>query len=133
MSWTCPKCERELKNENQRHYCAKVSLDSLFKGRPAELTLVFDKLLAEVAEWDNIVISTTPNCIVFVHNKTFLVIRPMKAALDVKFYSAEKLEGKPIVKSTLSNGKFEDHIRLSATDELTPLVFAYINQSYRLL
>ena len=56
MSWTCPKCERELLNEHQQqHYCAKVSLDSLFDGaKRAELILVFDKILAEVADWDDV-------------------------------------------------------------------------------
>jgi hypothetical protein len=50
MSWTCPKCERELPWPDYRHYCARVSLDSLFDGRPAEMILVFDKILAEVAD-----------------------------------------------------------------------------------
>lgn len=50
MSWICPKCERELPKPEQRHYCARVSLDSLFLDRPPELVLVFDKLLAEVAD-----------------------------------------------------------------------------------
>ena len=87
MSWVCPKCERELLKENQTHYCARVSIDSLFKGKPDELVLVFDKILAEVADWQDVLVSTTPNCIVFVHRKTFLVIRPMQKVLDVKFYS----------------------------------------------
>jgi hypothetical protein len=52
MSWICPKCERELPKPEQRHYCARVSLDSLFLGQPPELVLVFDKLLAEVADWE---------------------------------------------------------------------------------
>ncbi|HTH82168.1 MAG TPA: DUF5655 domain-containing protein, partial [Mucilaginibacter sp.] len=88
MTWVCPKCERELKNETQTHYCAKVNLDSLFEGKSAELILTFDKLLLLIADWDDVAISTTPNCVVFVHRQTFLVIKPMKSALDIKFYSA---------------------------------------------
>ncbi|NNU33152.1 hypothetical protein HK413_01320 [Mucilaginibacter sp. S1162] len=78
MSWTCPKCDRELPRPQQRHYCARVSVDSLFDGRPAELVLVFDKILAEVADWDGVLVGTTPNCIVFTRRWVFLVIRPMK-------------------------------------------------------
>ena len=33
MSWTCPKCDRELPWPEYRNYCARVSLDSLFEGR----------------------------------------------------------------------------------------------------
>jgi hypothetical protein len=76
MSWTCPKCERELVDERQMHYCAKVSLDSLFEGKAPGLLPVFDKLLAEVADWENVTISTTPNCIVFAHRKVFFCDTP---------------------------------------------------------
>jgi hypothetical protein len=133
MSWVCPKCERELLKENQTHYCARVSIDSLFKGKPDELVLVFDKLLAEVANWKDVIVSTTPNCVVFVHRKTFLVIRPMQKVLDVKFYSHTAQTGHPIIDSALYAGKYANNIRIKATDELTQQVFKFIYQSYVLL
>jgi hypothetical protein len=133
MSWVCPKCEREFPKEGQTHYCARVSIDSLFKGRPDELVLVFDKILAEVADWTGVLVSTTPNCIVFVHRKTFLVIRPMQKVLDVKFYSEIALSGYPIINSVLYAGKYANNIRLNALDELTPRVFKLIRQSYQML
>ena|ERR1700722_17154809 len=133
MSWVCPKCERELLKENQTHYCARISIDSLFDGKPAELVLVFDKILAEVADWSDVLVSTTPNCIVFVHRKTFLVIRPMQKVLDVKFYSENAQTGHPIVQSTLYSGKYTSNVRLKTLDDLTPQVFKFIHQSYQLL
>ena len=133
MSWVCPNCERELLKENQTHYCARVSIDSLFKGKPDELVLVFDKLLAEVADWKDVIVSTTPNCIVFVHRKTFLVIRPMQKVLDIKFYSLTAQNGYPIINSTLYAGKYASNIRIKTTDELTPQLFKFIYQSYLLL
>jgi len=133
MSWTCPKCERELKSPNQIHYCAKVSIDSLFEGKDKELILVFDKILAEVAGWDGVLVSATPHCIVFVHRYTFLVIRPMKKYLDIKFYSETMLHGNLVIKSTGSEGKFENHILVATLDEVTPQVFSYLNRSWLLL
>jgi len=133
MSWVCPKCERELVKENQTHYCARVSIDSLFEGKPAEMVLVFDKLLAEVADWTDVIISTTPHCIVFVHRKTFLVIRPMQKVLDVKFYSMTAQTGHPVINSTLYAGKYASNVRLKNMDELTQQVFKMIYQSYELL
>jgi hypothetical protein len=133
MSWTCPKCDRELLRENYPHYCIKVSLDTLFEGTDAELILVFDKILAEVADWNGVIISTSKNCIVFVHRQTFLVIRPMKKMLDVKFYSAELLHDGLFSKSVFYSGKYEHHVRLSKTEQLTPALFNYMLQSYRLL
>jgi len=133
MSWICPKCERELLKENQTHYCARISVDSLFTGKPAELVLVFDKILAEVADWEDVLVSTTPNCIVFVHRKTFLVIRPMQKVLDVKFYSDVAYTGRPVLNSILYKGKYANNVRIATLDELTPQLFKLIHQSYQLL
>jgi hypothetical protein len=133
MSWICPKCERELPKPEQRHYCARVSLDSLFLGRPTELVLVFDKLLAEVANWDGVLVGTTPNCIVFTRRLTFLVIRPLKKELDLKFYSSVAHPEKPVLKSIASGNKFENHIRIALLDDLRPALFNYLRESYRLL
>jgi hypothetical protein len=133
MSWICPKCERELPKPEQRHYCARVSLDSLFLGRPAELVLVFDKLLAEVADWEGVLVGITPNCIVFTRRLTFLVIRPMKKELDIKFYSKVPHPERPVIKSIASGNKFENHIRIALLDDLRPALFNYLRESYQLL
>ncbi|MCD8739088.1 DUF5655 domain-containing protein [Mucilaginibacter roseus] len=132
MSWTCPKCDRELPWADYRHYCARVSLDSLFEGRPAELVLVFDKILAEVADWPNVLIGVTPNCIVFTRRMGFLIIRPMKKELDLKFYSKVPHSEKPVTKSVAAGKKFANHIRVSHLDDIRPGLFVYIRESYEL-
>lgn len=131
--WTCPKCERELKNPNQWHNCVKVSIDTLFEGKADELVFVFDKLLSEIIDWENVAVSATKNCIVFVHNQTFLIIRPMKKELDLKFYSISIQEDETILKSIPYSGKFENHIRVSTLEDLTPHVYGFIKQSFKLL
>ena len=133
MSWTCPKCERELVNEKQRHYCAKIGLDTLFAGRSPELILVFDKILAEVADWEDVLVSTSPNCIVFVHKQTFFVIRPMQKQLDLKFYSATRLEGPMIVKSVAHAGRYVNNVRVALLNDLNMQLFALVKNSYILL
>ena len=133
MSWTCPICERELLKVNQLHYCIKVSLDSLFAGRSPELILVFDKILAEVADWDDVLVNTSKNCIVFVHKQTFFVIRPMQKELDLKFYSATRLEGPMIFKSTQHARRFENNIRVAVLTDLNRQLFGLIRDSYVLL
>ena len=131
--WTCPKCERDLKNPNQWHNCVKVSIDSLFEGKAAELVLVFDRLLSEIIDWEDVAVSATQNCIVFVHHQTFLIIRPMKKQLDLKFCSKEAQDEFPILKSIFYSGKYENHIRISSLSELSTLVYSHIKQSYKLL
>jgi hypothetical protein len=133
VSWICPICERELKKPNQIHYCIKVSVDDLLKDQSEELVLAFDKLLAEIADWDSVTVSCSKNCIVFVHNQTFFLIRPMKGLLDLKFYSPKLLEDPIVAKSTFYSKKYENHIRLTSLDKLTPRVYALIKESYNLL
>jgi hypothetical protein len=133
MSWTCPKCERELPWPEYRHYCARVSLDTLFEGRSPELVLVFDKILAEVADWEGVLVGVTPNCIVFTRRVGFLIIRPMKKELDIKFYSAVAHPEKPVIKSVAAGKKFENHIRIAILEDIRPALFKYIRESYDLL
>ncbi|WP_025144256.1 DUF5655 domain-containing protein [Pedobacter jeongneungensis] len=132
MSWTCPNCDRELPWNNYRHHCQRVDLDSLFLGRSAELVLAFDKILAEVSGWPDVLIGVTPNCIVFTKKVGFLIIRPMKKELDIKFYSAVVHAEKPVIKSIPSGKKFENHIRISSAEEVRPGLFVYLRESYEL-
>jgi hypothetical protein len=53
--------------------------------------------------------------------------------LDLKFYSATQLTEPPVLKSTATAGRFENHIRLSHTGELRPQLFSWIRGSYELL
>lgn len=133
MTWVCPKCERELKSETQTHYCARVSLDTLFEGRSAELMLAFDKLLLLAADWEDVAISNTPNCVVFVHNQTFLVIKPMKAVLDVKFYSTTPLKDLVPYKSLIYSGRYANHFRIARLEDIKPMMLKYFRESYELL
>ncbi|MEO3402837.1 DUF5655 domain-containing protein [Mucilaginibacter sp. CAU 1740] len=133
MSWTCPNCDRELPWKDYRHYCERVSLDSLFEGRSPELVLAFDKILAEVSEWERVLIGVTPNCIVFTRRVGFLIIRPMKKWLDIKFYSAAAHPEKPVIKSVAAGRKFENHIRVDSLDDIRPALFVYIRESYELM
>ena len=115
------------------HYCIKVSVDELLKDQSEELVLAFDKLLAEVSDWDGVTVSCSKNCIVFVHRQTFFVIRPMKKWLDLKFYSEKKPEGSIVTKSTQYTKRWENNIRLMTLDQLTPQVYQLIKESHKLL
>jgi hypothetical protein len=110
-----------------------VSIDSLFDGKDGELILAFDKLLSEIVDWENVVVSATQNCVVFVHRQTFLIIRPLKKQLDIKFYTEKEQVDFPVLKSIFYSGKYENHIRISNASEISEGVFFLIKQSYKLL
>ncbi|GAA4329218.1 hypothetical protein GCM10023149_33760 [Mucilaginibacter gynuensis] len=105
----------------------------MFEGYSAELVLAFDKILAEVADWEKVLVGVTPNCIVFTRRVGFLIIRPMKKWLDIKFYSAVALSAKPVIKSIKVGNKYENHIRVDASDDVRAGLFVYIRGSYELM
>ena len=132
MAWKCPQCERTLKNTNQWHCCLNQDIDNLFLGKPNELMFAFDKILSSVFDFENVEISATKNCVVFFKTQTFLVVKPMKKALDVKFYLSDPLNRFPIIKVGLYGKQHEHHVRISTLEEVNPQLFSFIKQSHDL-
>jgi len=132
MSWTCPRCERSFQKENQWHYCYKNDLSTLFKGKNPELEFVFDKLLLAVSEWGHMDISPTKNCVVFVSSQTFLVVKPMKKVLNLKFYLEQPIEDPILFKVTKYGKRFEHHVRVSTLEEIDPHLISLIRESFEL-
>jgi hypothetical protein len=79
-------------------------------------------LLLEVIDWENVAFSATKNCIVFTHKKTFLVVKPMQKALNIKFYLPHFSETPPISKCQEWSGKYATEVRLTDLDDLTTAV-----------
>ena len=132
MSWMCPKCERTLKNANQWHCCINQNIDNLFEGKADELVYAFDKVLSYVVDLGDVEISATKNCVVFFKTQTFLVIKPMKALLNIKFYLQEPWEGYPVFKTARYGKQHEHHIRVSSVEEVDETVLYLIKQSFNL-
>ncbi len=128
----CPKCNRQLRNINAWHYCAEVSIDDLFIDKPDDVVLVFDELLQKISVWDNVAVSATKNCVVFVKNKTFLVVKPMTKCLEVKFYATDPIEDEELYRCSLWNSKYEGIIRLQNSQQLSAKIFNYIKESYKM-
>lgn len=133
MHFICPKCERPLTKEKSWHYCKQISIDSLFTDKPKELTVLFDKLLAEVGSWPGISASATKTCVVFIAAKTFLVVKVMKTELDLKFVLPVESDDFPIYKRAAYGNKLEHYIRLRDIEDLDGDVFRFIRQSYNMM
>ncbi len=133
MHVTCPNCLRPLIKQNSWHYCQRISIDDLFKGKPAELKEVFDALLKEVGTWESVSASATKTCVVFIAAKTFLVVKVMKKELDLKFALPGERDDFPIYKRAAYGNKIEHYVRLATTDDLDGDVFQFIRESYELM
>ncbi|TAE13704.1 MAG: hypothetical protein EAZ47_10700 [Bacteroidetes bacterium] len=132
MSWKCDECGRTLIHANQWHCCFNQEIDNLFLNKPTELLYAFDKVLCAVANFDDVEISATKNCIVFFKRQTFLVVKPMKQVLDIKFYLKEPFYGANIYKVALYGKQHEHHIRISHAEQIDDAVLKYFKASYQL-
>ena len=129
--WTCPKCERQFKTTNQSHTCSKVSIDALFEGRPDELVLAFDRLLALVVDWEPISIGTAKHTIVLTNRKAWLIVKPMRQELDLKFYYPEALESELFRRVARAyNHKFAHHLRIRHPEEINEEMLALLRKGY---
>ncbi len=94
------------------------------------MVLIFDKILAEVMGWEGVNVSASKNCVIFVRNKTFLIVRPMQKTLNLKFYLPEESHVYPIFKCKPYLNKFEFHIRLAQLEDLDYAVFEWLKEAY---
>ena len=133
MHFICPKCNRPLTKERSWHYCKQINIDSLFQGKPKELLLLFDKLMAEVGSWPGVSASATKTCVVFITAKTFLVVKVMKQELDLKFVLPQETDDFPIYKTVAYGKKLEHYIRLREEEDLDNDVIRLLKASYQMM
>ncbi len=129
--WTCPNCERSFKTTNQSHSCTKIEIGELFIGKPDDLVLAFDEILIAVADWNPNSIGTATKSIVFTSKKAWLIIKPMKKELDIKFYNDLVIESDRIKKVTEYAGKYAHHIRVEHPDQIDKEIIDLISIGFR--
>ena len=105
-------------------------MDDLFADKSDTILLIFDAVMQEVVKWEDVEMSATKNCVVFVRNKTFLVVKPMTKFLEIKFYSEAFIEDDDLYKCTLWNNKHHGILRISHENELKSSHFQYFRESY---
>ncbi len=128
----CPKCSRPLRSVKQYHYCAQTDIPTLFEEKNPNLYPLYLKLEAAVKDWPGAVFSASKTCIVFAVARTFLVVKPMKTALDIKFVLPEAREGFPIYKTSMYGKRHEHHVRLYDEEDLEQEIVDLIYISWEL-
>lgn len=128
--WTCRTCKRKFKTTNQSHSCVVKDIGEFFIDCPDSLVLAFDKLMNGVLEWQPNSYGASANAIVFTNKKAWLIVKPMKSELDVKFYSDEQLDSHLLSKVTNYNNKYAHHVRIKDESEVTPKLFELLKKGF---
>lgn len=128
--WTCPKCHRRFKSTNQSHMCTTKDVGEIFMKSTDELVLAFDRIMTEVLQWEPCYMGASTKSVVFTNAKAWLIIKPMKKELDVKFYHSDKIESDLVKKHTDYRNKFAHHIRVASEEEITQKHFELLRMGY---
>jgi len=124
--WKCSTCQRLFKTQNQSHSCVQQDLGIFFENKPDHLVIAFDSLMTSVLSWEPNSVGASKNAIIFTNKKAWLIVRPMKKELDVKFYFDESLDGDVFKKITFWGGKYAHHIRIKDEVEITSEVLDFL-------
>lgn len=128
--WQCPACKRNFKHRNQFHMCSDVEIGELFMDKPDELVLAYDDIVQAVADWQPNSIGASLQSVVMSSQKAWLIIKPMKKELDLKFYFGEQLDSDRLKGVYRSGKKFAHHIRVSDPEELDAEVFRLLRMGF---
>ena len=128
--WTCPKCHRKFKSTNQHHVCTTKDIGELFIDKSDELVLAFDRVMTEVMDWEPNHMGPAKNSIVFTNRKAWLIIKPMKNVLDLKFYHREKIESDLVIRCSKYPNKFAHHLRVTSEHEITSELLDLLHRGY---
>ena len=128
--WQCPRCKRQFQKNNQSHMCTLKDIGELFEGKSDEMVLAYDDIVQVISRWEPCSIGASVNTIIATSKKAWLIIRPMKKELDVKFYHDEEISSKKIKKQSLWGKKYAYHIRISRPEELDEEVFRLLKLGY---
>lgn len=86
--WTCPKCKREFKNQNQDHTCGFFTIDEVF-GKYPELKDMFNHVKQLVTGFGDIKVTPVKNAVMFSVQTNFLVVKPHRNYLIIEFTSTK--------------------------------------------
>jgi hypothetical protein len=129
--WNCPNCNRVFKTTNQSHTCTDKDVGELFLDRPDELVLAYADLIDVISKWQPFSQGTAKHTIVVTSKKAWLIIRPMKKELDLKFYYGEPISSPRIKKISPFGKKFGHHIRIQQSEQLDAVVFDLLKKGFQ--
>jgi predicted transport protein len=131
VSWTCPRCRRTFRQENQRHACDAGSAATLLKGRPPELVALYGKLEAAVRGFGRVEVFTRDRYVLFRTTRIFVDLTVTRDALRVVVHLGRKVSAPYFIKSGPSGGRVS-HLALVRTDEELRRILPFLREAFDL-
>ncbi len=133
MSWTCPKCKREFKSENQFHSCVVISVEDHFAKRPPRIRDLYHSLMEAVTDFGPMKTEAVKNAIMVKNGPTFLAIKPRKDHIIVEFALDRPVDEFPVYKvMQYSKSKWAHYLKLDDQADIDELLLGWLREAYDL-
>lgn len=131
--WTCIKCGRVFKKENQPHSCQKVSIESHFRNKD-ETRELFNFLLQQIEKQiGKCKIFSLPCCVHLFGTYDFLAILPKKDRVELRFALNRKLNTPRLkISVPMSSKVFKNCFDIYTKQELDNELMGWLKESYHL-
>ena len=110
--------------------CTTMDIGTLFIDKPDEIVLAFDTYSQVIMAWQPNYMGPSTKSIIFTNKKAWLIVKPMKKELDLKFYLSEKKEHSLIRKHQKYPNKYAHHIRIQHEQEITTKLVELLKKGF---
>ena len=105
MSWTCPICSKQFRNENQWHSCAITGLDKHLANKPEQIIEAYNKIMSEVSKFGEIHVNPVKTSIQIKARANFLSLKPKKQQIEMEFQLGRECNEGPVYRTVRISGK----------------------------
>jgi Domain of unknown function (DUF5655) len=134
MTWICPVCSKEFRNNNQWHSCARLSLDDHLRNKPEKIKQTVYKLIDEIQKFGDIELNPVKSIIQVRAGATFLSIKPKKDLIELEFQLSFEVNEFPIVKCVrISSNRVLHLMYIDTINDIDKQLIGWIHDSYILV
>jgi hypothetical protein len=129
--WTCPACGHQFVNRNQWHSCARVDLDEPFRGRPARIRELFDRLRATVESMGPVTLVPYRHRVAFMVRVRFAGAVPRSRWLEVGLWLTRRLDDPRFRKvETIAPNVHLHLLRIEDASQIDAQVAGWLREAY---
>src|SRR5262245_5551382 len=130
--WRCSKCGRRFANRHQSHACGRYKLASHFKGKPANVRAIFEKLLRVARQNGPVIVLREKTRIAFQVRMSFAAFVIRKNWVDGHVVLGRRLENPRFRRiETFSPRNHLHAFRFESISDVDNEVSSWLSEAYQ--
>jgi hypothetical protein len=105
-------------------------VEALFQRKEPVVYDLYIRVQKGISRWRGVKWSATQNCIVYIGESTFLIIKPMRTCLELKFSLSEVVDTFPVYKAQQWGKRVWHLVRLYEKGDVDEAVWKLLKRAY---